>query len=373
MDLLLWIDSFPSNVLGMLKEKLNEINAIVKEIFLANSFVQDVAPRYLREALLAYPSREGKSLRPALLMWCCGLFDERIEKTAKIAAAVELYHIWTLVHDDIIDNDDYRRKGASVHTFIRDQCCRDHKHIVPEFARQFGIDLAILCGDIQQAWANNLILQSTEDGITPDIVISILRRLNKHVNPDLISGEAMDIYFTLLPISEIPPEEMKRMLTLKTGRLIRFAAECGSLIGLSTSKFTNRSVQQVGDFAEKAALAFQLKDDLLGLYADEINLGKPVGSDLREGKRTLLFATAANRLKDKDLDYFLDKLGNKNLSSTDIEKIGKLIANCGALNEIESLITILIKEAQETLNTFPENEFRNLLSDWINFTVNRIF
>ena len=356
-----------------MEKKLDEIGGLVRKTLLTDSFIEKVNPQYLKDALVAYPSRGGKCLRPALLMWCCGLFDKRIEKAAKIAAAVELYHIWTLVHDDIIDNDDYRRKDLSVHAFLRENCRNDYEHITEEFGYKFGTDLAILCGDIQQAWANNLILRATDDGVDAEIVISILRRLNGHVNPDLISGEAIDVYFTLLPITDIPPEEMKNMLLLKTGRLIRFAAECGAVIGLSTSDFSAAPVKQTGNFAEKAALAFQLKDDLLGLFADEAELGKPIGSDLREGKRTLMFAITANRLKGTDLEYFLNALGNKNVSSAEIKRVNTMIAGCGAREEIEKLITTLIQESQEILGSFPDNRFRNLLGDWVSFIAKRNF
>ena len=358
----------------MLRAKLNEISELIKEILLNDSFTDRIHPEYLRDAVIAYPSRAGKCLRPALLMWCCGLFnEEKIMRSAKIAAAVELYHVWTLVHDDIIDNDDYRRKALSVHTYIQKKCCLEHPHIPQDFGKKFGIDFAILCGDIQQAWANDLILAAVDDGIPANTVISILRCLNEIVNPDLISGEAMDVYFTLSPITKISPGEMSTMLILKTGKLIRFAAECGALIGLATGNFADESVKRIGDFAEKAALAFQLKDDLLGLFADEAELGKPVGSDLREGKRTFLFSIAANRLQGDDLGYFLDKLGKIDLRLEQTKQVNKMIIECGAAREVEMKIAKLIREAHETLALFPKNQFRDLLGEWIDFIETRTF
>ena len=326
----------------------------------------------MKESLTAYPSRGGKCLRPALLLWCCGLFDKRIEKSVKVAAAVELYHIWTLVHDDIIDNDNTRRGAPAVHISIKEQCENDH-NLSKGIADKFGKDLGILCGDIQQAWANNLILQATDDGVPAETVFRILRRLNEHVNPHLISGEALDVTYTFLPITDISPEEMTNMLILKTGVLIRFAAECGALIGLSAPNFDDQTVSKIGDFAEKAALAFQLKDDLLGMFADETELGKPVGSDLREGKRTLLFSIAGRRFHGKDLDYFFDKLGRPNLQPKEIEKVCKMIVDCGAKETIEQRIRDLLADARDDLQRFPTNDFRTLLTEWVNFVDQRTF
>ena len=357
----------------MFQEKLREVGSLIKNILLTDSFVENVRPKYLKEAIIAYPSRGGKSLRPALMMWCCGLFGEKAEKSIKIAAAVELYHIWTLVHDDIIDNDDYRRKAPSVHASIRDQCHEDFCSFSKDICKKFGTDLGILCGDIQQAWSNNLILQATEDGVSQGCILTILRRLNEQVNPSLISGEALDVQFTLLPITKISPEKMTEMLILKTGVLIRYAAECGALIGLSAKDFDDESVKKIGNFAEKAALAFQLKDDLLGMFADEAELGKPVGSDLREGKRTLLFSLTVNRLQGNDLNYFLDKLGKRDLRWEEVTKINELIIDCGAKEKVDSDIRKLLEEAEEDLNDFPDNEFRQLLADWVHFINKRTY
>ena len=356
----------------MFQKKLSEVGNLIKNTLLTDPFTEAICPRYLKESLTAYPSRGGKYLRPALLMWCCGLFDKQIEKTLKIAAAVELYHIWTLVHDDIIDNDDYRRGAPAVHISIAQQCERDY-NLSKEIRDKFGKDLGILCGDVQQAWANNLILQAVEDGVSTNNIVSILRRLNGHVNPSLISGEALDVYFTFLPITKISPQEMTDMLVLKTGVLIRYAAECGALIGLSASNFDDQIVRKIGNFAEKAALAFQLKDDLLGMFADEAELGKPVGSDLREGKRTLLFSIAGRCLHGKDLDYFLDKLGRKNLLPQEAETVRKLIVDCGAKETIEKRIRKLLADVKQDLQCFPKNDFRYLLTEWVNFIDKRTF
>ena len=351
----------------MFQEKLKEISAQVQQVILEDDFSGSVSPFLLREAVLAYPRRKGKSLRPALLLWSCGLYDPDFGKALKIAAALELYHIWTLVHDDIIDNDDLRRGNPSVHALVKEKSMKNYKGITSREAAEYGKTLAILCGDIQHAWSNYLILQGVQDGVSPEVVLSIIRRLNGYVNPALISGEAIDVEFTLRPIREITPEEMRAMLIQKTGKLFRFAAETGAQIGLSTSHTHQTEVKRLGDFAEKAALAFQLKDDLLGVFADEKKLGKPVGSDIREGKRTLITSVAVAALKGADLNFFLSLLENKSCDNTDLIRVQNLLRSCGAVDKLELEIKTLLQEAEEDLTQFPDNSYRGLLGDWLAF------
>ncbi len=348
-------------------KNLKSVNEKTLSIFLASSFTRQISPQFLADSVLAYPKRTGKGLRPALTMWVCGLFGKDTERAEKIAAAVEMFHIWTLVHDDIIDDDDVRRGGPSVHKHIEDLLLTKNAAIERSQARRYGSDFAILCGDIQHAWANTLILDSATNGLDPEIVLSVSRRLNSTITPGVITGQAIDIELSLLPISSISPEQIESMLLLKTGLLIRFAAECGALIGLGITDFDDPRVAEIGEFAEKAALAFQLKDDLLGTLGDQDSLGKPIGSDLREGKRTLLYATATNLLGDHDREHFLTCLGNPKSSNDDYQTVCNYLRECGAIGKIEDRIRELVSAAEGLLDKAPDNNYKQLLKQWIQF------
>ena len=352
---------------SMFKTHLSEVARLVNAVLTSDSFTENVNSKFLYEGVTAYPSRRGKYLRPALLLWSCGVFDENIEKAAKIAAGTEIYHIWTLVHDDIIDNDNLRRGAPSVHALIRDRYPGTSNGQSISSALKFGSDMAILSGDIQQAWANHLMIRSLEDGIEPEILVSVLRRLNQYVNPTLISGEAMDVEFSLMPVTDITPNMIEQMLIQKTGVLFRFAAESGAMAGLKTGDINHESVRILGNIAEKAALAFQMKDDILGMIGNPIKLGKPVGSDYREGKRTLLVSEAARRLRGGERQFFLKHLGNPDTLPHDVERAYKLLAKCGAIESVEEKLDTLIQESRSLLGTLPDNKYKSLLDEWLTF------
>ena len=109
-----------------MKQELDDIGNRVRALLTSDATMADLHPGYLREAVLAYPARTGKALRPALYLWCCALFRPPTPAADRVAAAIELYHIWTLVHDDIIDQDDTRRGGPAAHVHV----ARDRKSVV---------------------------------------------------------------------------------------------------------------------------------------------------------------------------------------------------------------------------------------------------
>ena len=345
--------------------QLEAIRAEIKELLRHDPFRQLLAPEYLRRAVFAYPDRGGKMLRPALLLGSCGVFKQNTRPALPVAAAVEIFHIWTLVHDDIIDDDDCRRGGPSVHCLVRD-LLQDPGGPV---AARFGVNLAILAGDVQQAWSNRLILNATE--VPAEIRLSLLERLNGLVNPLLISGEAMDVEFELRPFAAISPGEMETMLRRKTAVLLRFAAESGAMIGLNTGDCEEPRVKLLGDFAEAAGLAFQLRDDVLGMFGDEAELGKPVGSDLRQGKRNYLFTVARKRLSGKELAVFEETHGNPQLTGEQCRAVAEMLRDCGALAATEAKAAEYLETALARLAELPANDYTGLVRDWAMFVCHR--
>ena len=148
----------------MLKEELKLNAERVSKIIGEDDFPGGIKPKFLRAAVLDYPLRGGKHLRSALLSWSCGLFGGDIESARFAAAAVEIYHNWTLVHDDIIDNDILRRNKPSTHVDLANFATAQYDSLKNE-SEKFGRDFAILTGDIQQGWAANMLMKSTEAGV----------------------------------------------------------------------------------------------------------------------------------------------------------------------------------------------------------------
>lgn len=325
----------------------------------------------LREAVLAYPRRGGKCLRGALLLWCHGLFAPPGRGAWYLAAGVEVYHAWTLVHDDIIDEDASRRGGLTAHRLLAERVASAGQATDGERAAKYGRDLAILAGDVQQGWANQLMLEAADHGVSVGVVMALLRRVNGVVTPQLVGGEALDVALELEPFERVGPGAITEMLRLKTGVLLRFAAEAGAMAGLGCADATDDRVRWLGDFAERAGLAFQLRDDVLGMFGDPGDLGKPVGSDLRQGKRTALFAEGMARLCGEERECLAAALGRRDGGEATVASVQALLRGCGALAAVEERVAALSAEARAALEGAPSGRSRQLLEAWLRFVCDR--
>lgn len=355
-----------------MKDELVKVKEIIDHVLKNDDYPNIISPRHLRDAVRAYPCRGGKRVRPALTMWCCGLVGGDVRLSEYAAAAIEVYHNWTLVHDDIIDNDDFRRGAPTTHNVISSYA---EKHLdfghSKNTPRKYGRDMAILAGDLQQGWANNLLLKSVNHGVDIDIVLALSIRLQELVNRELISGEALDVEFSYKDIDSIDEVGVETMLYLKTGVLLQFCAEVGASIGLGIADINNKDVQDLGHFAATAGVAFQFRDDWLGVFGNASTFGKQVCADVSEGKPTVLFISALKGLPESEKELLLSFIGKSTYSDSDIETIRTLIRKSGAEDIVEKKCDQLIGKARAILERFPDNKYRSLLFDWLDFLVVR--
>ncbi len=326
-----------------------------------------VRPPLLRRATSRYPRLGGKRIRPALLLWSCGALGGDPEKAMSAAAAVEVYHNWSLVHDDIIDEDDFRRGEPTTHHAAAAEAQRLHG-LDDATAGKLGSDIAILAGDLQRGWATSLLLGSVKDGVSADVTLLLARELCEKVDRELISGEALDVELAYRPIAEVRPREVERMITLKTGSLLRFCAEAGARIALGHCREDDR-IRRLGDFAAAAGIAFQLKDDWLGVFGDEAVFGKPVGSDIRSAKPTLLVLSALEKLKGRQRRALLDCLGSDTPTALSTARV--LISETGADAAILAKASRLADKAQAALRPLPPNRHKLLLLSLADAFINR--
>ena len=210
----------------------------------------------------------GKRLRPMLLMLTCGIFSDRPERAMPAAAAVEVFHNFTLLHDDIMDNAAMRRGKPSV-------------------AARWGRNVAILSGDAMLIWAYRLLGQ-----VEPALLPRILAEFNE-MAIGVCEGQQYDMDYE--ERQKVSVVEYMRMIELKTSVLLGGAVVIGALLGGATAEDCAR----MRKFAIELGLAFQLQDDLLDSYGDE-RLGKPIGGDILEGKQTYLMITAMSRASEED-------------------------------------------------------------------------
>ena len=351
-----------------MRSKLKQVSEEIDRMLAAESLPSKVLYAGLADAVRAYPQLGGKRLRPALVLWCCGLVGGDVSRARCAALAVELYHNWTLVHDDIIDRDATRRGQPACHCLATASSAALFPG-APEAAAEFGRNMAMLAGDIQQSWAIDALLRSRADGVPSDVVLAIAARLTGHVTPALISGEALDMVYSRR--QDVQCRELEKMLELKTAVLLEFAAQAGVLIGLSSPDFERSEVRAAGAFAKAAGLAFQLRDDLLGVFGDEATLGKPVGSDAREGKRTPLLADALEHSDAENRRDLLRLWGRVDLDAADLAKVRRIIRASGADLRIRERARELVEEAVARLAGFASTSYRDALEQWARFALER--
>ena len=306
-------------------------------------------PEHLREAVMAYVQRRSKRLRPALVLLANRAVGGDERQAVPAAAAVELYHTWTLIHDDIIDADDVRRGQPTLHILGASWGCRDFA-LAPPDSSNYGRDLAILAGDALHGWSMAALLACAERGASPPVVLDLARRMSFDLTPRLLEGELLDVQFSHRSPGSISREDILRMMRLKTGALLAFAAVTGAALGVGRSPGEDAAVDGLGRYASLCGLAFQLQDDVLGILGTEERLGKPVGSDIRSGKATLLVRHALDVLEPSSREKLLATLGRADASREEVEESLAILRSCGAVEATRRLADEFLDEALRQLH-----------------------
>ena len=353
-----------------MRDSLSRIAARVEAAIAADPFPDGIRPDYLRRAVRDYPLRHGKRLRPALVFWCGTLFDPDAEaRLLRPAAAVEIFHNWTLVHDDLIDRDDFRRGEPACHVRIAEDL-RTFPVSEAEKRHQ-AAGFAMLAGDLQQAWASDLMLRSARHGVRPEVAAALTANMLHLGSHELISGEALDMELSLRAVEEVAPEEADAMIDLKTGALLQLAAETGAMAALQTADRNAPEVAAVGHFALHCGRAFQMRDDLLGIYGNAPELGKPIGNDLREAKRTPLILTALKRLSPAGRQALTGLLHREEYTQEMLDEARTILAECGAKAVIEQRIADSAHACAEELARLPDAPPRRILAEFADYLVSR--
>ena len=243
-----------------------ELSAIIEEYIHALPFPEE--PDTLYEPIVYSLGKGGKRLRPLLAMMACNIFSDDVACALPCAAAVEVFHNFTLLHDDIMDNAAVRRGKPAVH-------------------RKWGVNSAILSGDAMMIYSYRLLEQAD-----PAILPRIFRIFND-TSLKVCEGQQYDMDFEAL--ERVPMEDYLHMISLKTAVLLAGAAVIGAVCGGASQEDCDR----IYTFATELGMAFQIRDDILDSYGTQDSLGKKIGGDITEGKKTFL-TTAAMEIADED-------------------------------------------------------------------------
>lgn len=330
-------------------------------------------PAHLHDAAYSYIKHGGKSLRPAVLLLSCGAVggDEQVALPA--AAAIEVYHTWTLVHDDIIDRDKKRRGAPTLHEEFTTRAQTDLGWTGEE-ARHYGLSLALLAGDMQQAWVWAMLFELTlKHKVDPALVLQLAFELATHVQALLVEGEILDVQYSKKLDGKLDEAMIVEMLWRKTGVLYEFAGRVGAAIGLGDANPDHPLVKGIKTFCSQAGTAFQIQDDILGIVGDEAQLGKPVGSDIREGKHTLITLKALELADDSAKQVLQKTLGNPHATPEDVQTVTNLLRELGAIEYTQTLARNYVEKALAHLAIVPDSDYKKLLQSWAEYLIEREF
>lgn len=293
--------------------------------------------------------RGGKRLRPAFAYWGWRAATPDPEpatvppEVLRLFAALELLHACALVHDDVIDASDTRRGMPTVHMELaglhRRQAWRGS-------AEQFGVSAAILIGDLSLAWADDIVAAV---GLPADAYRRV-QRVWAAIRTEVLGGQYLDI------VAEARgADSIDSAMAVSTYKTASYTVTRPLQLGAATAA-DRPDVQAVfTDIGNDLGVAFQLRDDVLGVFGDPAVTGKPSGDDLRSGKRTVLLAEAIQRAEKSDssgADLLRGSVGTE-LTDAQVQQLCRVIESVGALGAVEDRIDTLTKRALQAISGAP--------------------
>lgn len=290
------------------------------------------SPSELYSASAHYINSGGKRLRPFMVVKSCEMFGGTKIKALPAAASVEMIHNFSLVHDDIMDNDDVR-------------------HSVPTVHKSYGLPLAILAGDVLFSKAYQMIVENCSKlGTSDSRICEMVYRLS-NACVDVCEGQALDLGIAFED-RFIDEDEYISMISKKTAALFGLSCALG-VLSAPTSR--EEDVFALTQFGENVGIAFQLIDDLIGVIGDAKLTGKSVGNDLREGKKTLPILLALKISNNHNRDKILRAFAFRNASSTEIREAVKAISSLGIEQAVRDNARRHIQKAIESISQYDDS------------------
>ncbi len=278
----------------------------------------------------------GKRLRPAFCHWgvvaAGGDPDESV--VVDVGAAFEFLQAFALIHDDVMDDGAVRRGTRTAHLEYGE------RHTVEGWrgeARRFGEGVAILVGDLAHVYADLMMAGA------PPGAVDVWNELRVELN----IGQYLDILGTVRADTDLAAA--RRVARYKSGK---YTIERPLHVGAALAGRYAELGGALSAYGDPLGEAFQLRDDLLGVFGDEAKTGKPVGDDLREGKPTPLMAVATEQV-DRRGAALLARVGADDLADDEITALQRLLVDCGALAEIEEAISLLVDRALGAIDVAP--------------------
>ena len=271
----------------------------------------------------ASASSQGKALRPTLCMFACEALTPSHGRATPAAAALELIHNFSLLHDDIQDQDLERRHQPTAWSL-------------------WGIPKALVAGDAMQSTGDAALLRVTDEGVTEEAALKVSEILTGSYL-EMIEGQCLDLEFE--GRTDITTEEYLHMIACKTGALIRCGLEAGALLADGDEV----TVRAFAEFGEGLGRAFQIRDDYLGIWGDEATLGKATGNDIRRRKKSYPVVYALEKAAGAALGDLQRIYSQTELEEDDVQRVLAILDEVGARESAQSLTESAANRALEAL------------------------
>ena len=309
----------------MNKTKQMEQNAKIVNKYLNSKLKGN--PKKLYDAAGHLIVNGGKRLRPYMVIRSCQILKGKVSNAMPAASAVEMVHNFSLVHDDIMDNDEMR-------------------HGVPTVHKKFGMPIAILAGDVLFSKAFQII---TDSKLSPIATTQLVSRLAKAC-VDICEGQLLDV--KMAEERRIPSQaEYITMIGKKTAALFDVSCAMGAICATNKVK----DISNLSSFGRNLGIAFQITDDLIGVMGDPKITKKPVGNDLREGKKSLPILMAIKLAKGSDKKIILKAFGNSKISRKDLNRAVDVIRSLGIEESVRKQALKHAEKAEKSLRRSEEH------------------
>ncbi|MDP7285153.1 MAG: polyprenyl synthetase family protein [Candidatus Nitrosopelagicus sp.] len=316
-------------------------NSIKKNAKFVNKFLRKELngdPKQLYDAASHLIIHGGKRLRPYLVLKSCQMLGGKQSDAISAASAVEMIHNFTLVHDDIMDNDEMRHGVTTTH-------------------KKFDIPLAILAGDVLYSKAYNTI--SSKSKLSSNYTTQLVSKLSKACI-EICEGQVYDIKFA--ENKKIPTEkEYIKMIEKKTAVLFEVSCAMGAIC----AKRKQKDVKNLSAFGKNLGIGFQITDDLIGIIGDSKITKKPVGNDIREGKKSLPIILAIKKARGQNRTKIMRVFGNSGASKQQINLAVNVIRSLGVEKEVRDIALKYAQRAEKSISSYTgsaKNEMAALLS-----------
>ncbi|HEX2805222.1 MAG TPA: polyprenyl synthetase family protein [Kineosporiaceae bacterium] len=304
--------------------------------------------------------RGGKRLRPAFCYWAWrGAGGADGESIVNASAALEFFQAAALIHDDVMDDSDTRRGMPAVHrrfaTLHRGSGWTGD-------GERFGLAGAVLAGDLCLVWSDEMF---TASGLPPED-LTRARRIYDQMRTELMGGQYLDMLEQAVAAQRQhgAVERARRVIRYKSAK---YTIEHPLLIGGLLAGADDELLASYAAYGLPLGEAFQLRDDVLGVFGDPAETGKPAGDDLREGKRTVLVAKALEQATPAQAALVRRLLGDPALDPAGVQALREVIVSTGALEAVEELIGELVETSRRALRASAVGEpARQVLADLVN-------